>query len=146
MHEPSKFQEHKKEQKHGRNKPCFVISKSSCYNARTTNFELRFSMDLTADSFDATVLQAQNIVLVDFWAPWCGPCKVMSPIVDELAGEMDGVTIGKVNVDENSELARQFNVLSIPTFIVFKSGQVVEQFSGSMSKEALKAKLEGHVG
>ncbi|MBT4857041.1 thioredoxin [Candidatus Uhrbacteria bacterium] len=101
-------------------------------------------MDLTADSFDATVLQAQNVVLVDFWAPWCGPCKVMSPVVDELASEMDGVTIGKVNVDDNAELARQFNVLSIPTFIVFKSGQVVEQFSGSMSKDALKEKLEKH--
>ncbi len=124
---------------------CFVICKSSCYNAPTINVYLpSFPMDLTSDSFDATVLQAQNVVLVDFWAPWCGPCKVMSPIVDELAGEMDNVTVGKVNVDENPELVQQFNVLSIPTFLVFKSGQVVEQFSGSMSKDELKDKVTKH--
>lgn len=102
-------------------------------------------MDLNQDNFDATVLQAGKPVLVDFWAPWCGPCKVMSPIVEELAGEMEGVTIAKVNVDDNQELAQQFNVLSIPTFLVFKGGQVVEQFSGSMSKEVLKEKLAKHV-
>jgi len=102
-------------------------------------------MDLNQDNFDATVLQAGKPVLVDFWAPWCGPCKVMSPVVEELAGEMEGVTIAKVNVDDNPALAQQFNVLSIPTFLVFKGGQVVEQFNGSMSKEALKEKLEKHV-
>lgn len=102
-------------------------------------------MDLNQDNFDSTVLQADKPVLIDFWAPWCGPCKVMSPVVEELAGEMDAVTIAKVNVDDNPELAQQFNVLSIPTFLVFKGGQVVEQFSGSMSKEALREKLEKHV-
>ena len=102
-------------------------------------------MDLNTDSFDATVLQAQGVVLVDFWAPWCGPCKVMSPIVDELGGELDQVTVAKVNVDENPELVQQFNVLSIPTFLVFKGGQVVEQFAGSMSKEELKDKVMKHV-
>jgi len=69
----------------------------------------------------------------------------MSPIVEELVGEMSEVTIGKVNVDENPDLARQFNILSIPTFIIFKSGQVVEQFSGSMNKEMLKEKVEAHL-
>lgn len=103
-------------------------------------------MDLSADNFDSTVLQSDTPVLVDFWAPWCGPCKVMSPIVEELAGEMEGVTVAKVNVDENPELAQQFNILSIPTFLVFKGGQVVEQFSGSMSKEALKERLGKHLG
>jgi len=102
-------------------------------------------MDITSDNFDSTVLQAPGLVVIDFWAPWCGPCKVMSPIVDELAGEMEGVTVAKVNVDEQQELARQYNILSIPTFLIFKAGQVVEQFSGSMSKEALKERIERHV-
>ena len=96
----------------------------------------------TSENFDAAVLGADKPVFVDFWAPWCGPCKVMSPIVEELAGELEEVIIGKVNVDEHSDIAQKYNILSIPTFIIFKSGQVAEQFSGSMSKEALRAKIE----
>jgi len=102
-------------------------------------------MELTTNNFDENVLKAQGLVLVDFWATWCGPCKLMSPIVDELALELDGVVVGKVNVDENPDLARQFNILSIPTFIIFKSGQVIEQFSGSMSKDMLKEKIAKHL-
>ncbi|HLD20582.1 MAG TPA: thioredoxin [Patescibacteria group bacterium] len=99
----------------------------------------------TSENFDAAVLGADKPVFVDFWAPWCGPCKVMSPIVEELAGEMEGIIIGKVNVDEHSDVAQKYNILSIPTFIIFKGGQVVEQFSGSMTKEALRAKIEKYV-
>lgn len=99
----------------------------------------------TSENFDAAVLGAGKLVFVDFWAPWCGPCKVMSPVVEELAQEMEEVIIGKVNVDEHSDIAQKFNILSIPTFIIFKGGQVAEQFSGSISKEALRAKIQKHL-
>ncbi len=102
-------------------------------------------LTLSSENFDAQVLQSGQPVLVDFWAPWCGPCKVMSPIIEQLAGELQGLTVAKMNVDDYPEVAQRYNILSIPTFIVFKGGQVVEQFSGSMSKEALKAKVARHL-
>ncbi|MDR3377803.1 MAG: thioredoxin [Verrucomicrobiae bacterium] len=100
-------------------------------------------VNLTQDNFEAEVLKSATPVLVDFWAEWCGPCKMIAPVLDELAGEYQGkVKIGKINVDENQGLATQFNVNAIPTLLVFKGGQVAKQMVGAKSKRDLKASLD----
>ncbi|MFD0673365.1 thioredoxin [Cohnella sp. GCM10027633] len=99
---------------------------------------------ITKDNFKDTV--SQGVSLLDFWAPWCGPCKMQLPIVEELATELQGTaTIAKVNVDEEPELASQFGVMSIPTLILFKDGQPVDKLVGLQSKAALQAKIQGQL-
>ena len=99
-------------------------------------------IDLTKENFQAEITKSDKPVLVDFWAVWCGPCQMMAPILHELETEMLDVQIGKVDVDEQMDLARQFRVVSIPTLIVFKNGQEVQRMVGVTSKEELKAALK----
>jgi len=98
---------------------------------------------VTDADFEAEVIKSDIPVLVDFWAPWCGPCKQMLPIVEELAGEYEGkVKIVKVNVDESTEAPGKYNVMSIPTFIIFKNGEPTATFVGSKSKEDVMKELD----
>ena len=102
--------------------------------------------NLTTESFKAAINSSTTPVLVDFWAPWCGPCKAIAPTLEELATELDGkLTIAKVNIDDNDAVAAEFGVRAIPTMILFKGGQVAETLVGMMPKAALKAKLAAHV-
>ncbi len=97
---------------------------------------------ITKETFDELVLRSDKPVLVDFWAPWCGPCRMVSPLVDEIAEEREDVVVGKVNVDEQPELAAQFGVMSIPTLLVFKDGEVAQKAVGARPKDALLALLD----
>ncbi|HZK22060.1 MAG TPA: thioredoxin [Oscillospiraceae bacterium] len=99
-------------------------------------------LTLNKDNFTKEVLESDVPVLVDFWASWCGPCKMLSPILDEAANEVQGAKIGKVNVDEEPELARQFRVMSIPTMVVFKNGEVVQTSVGVKPKNEILAMLD----
>jgi thioredoxin 1 len=98
---------------------------------------------LTQENFAKEVLQASSPVLVDFWAEWCGPCKMIAPVLDELAEEYGGrAKIGKVNIDEQQGLAAEYGVRAIPTLLVFNNGQVADQMVGARSKRDLKASLD----
>ena len=97
---------------------------------------------ITLENFETEVIKSDKPVLVDFWAPWCGPCRMLSPVVDEIAEENSNIKVGKVNVDEQEELAMRFGIMSIPTLIVFKNGEVVKKTMGVQPKAAILGLLE----
>jgi len=102
--------------------------------------------ELSSSEFDSVVLQSNVPVLVDFWAPWCGPCRMVAPAIEQLAGEFQGkALVCKVNVDECQDIAMRYRITSIPTLMVFKGGQVVDQFIGARSKDDLKRALESAI-
>lgn len=108
---------------------------------------MRMEKVFTDANFAAEVLGSSQPVFVDFWAPWCGPCQMMGPIVDELAHEYEGknIVIGKCNVDENPSSSSEYGVLSIPSFLVFKGGKMVDQLVGGVQKEKLKEFIDKHL-
>ena len=101
------------------------------------------ALQITENNFEAEVIQSDKPVLVDFWATWCGPCKMISPIVDQIATEMAGTAkVGKVDVDGNAALANRFNIRSIPTLLLFKNGELVDTITGATSKDNILAHLK----
>ncbi len=103
-------------------------------------------VEFTDSNFKQEVLAADKPVLVDFWAPWCAPCRMLAPTIEELASEYDGkINVGKLNVDENAQIAGQFNIRGIPTLLLFKDGAVVDQMVGASPKENIARMIEKHL-
>jgi thioredoxin 1 len=99
-------------------------------------------IDVTDATFDVEVLESETPVIVDFWAPWCGPCRVVSPLLEEINGEREDLRVVKVNVDENQSIAARYDILSIPTMILFKNGEIAKKVIGALPKARLVAEFE----
>ncbi|MBQ2871311.1 thioredoxin [bacterium] len=104
------------------------------------------AIEINDSSFEQEVLNSENITVVDFWAPWCGPCRKLGPVLDEVASEMgDKVKVVKLNTDENLKTAKEYSISGLPTVMVFKNGQAVERMVGLMQKSALVSNIEKHL-
>lgn len=104
-------------------------------------------VELTDNSFEEQIVSSKETYLVDFWAPWCGPCRLVAPIVEELAGEyQDTMKVGKINVDDHQATASKFGVMNIPTLLIFKDGELKERITGALPKPALKAAIDRALG
>lgn len=100
-------------------------------------------LELTSSKWDSEVLNSKGITIVDFWAPWCGPCRIIAPTIEELAKEYEGkIKVGKLNTDENPEIATRYGIMGIPTIMFFKDGQRVDQVVGVVPKSVLKSKID----
>ena len=99
------------------------------------------AININKNNFQSEVLNSEKKVLLDFWAPWCGPCRMVVPILEQIAGERPDIKVGKINVDENPELASQFGIMSIPTLVVMENGKIVSQAMGARPKDAILAML-----
>lgn len=112
----------------------------------TINIKNMSELTITQDNFEKEVLQSEIPVLIDLWAVWCGPCKVLSPIVEEIAQEYQGkIKVGKINVDENPDIAMKYDVRSIPTLILFKKGEIVSHMVGVQPKGFITGELNKHI-
>ena len=100
-------------------------------------------LTITKENFQKEVLESEKPVLLDFWASWCGPCRMVSPLVDEIAEENDSIKVAKINIDEQPQLASQYGVMSIPTLLVFENGDVIEKAVGARNKSFILQMLEG---
>ena len=100
------------------------------------------AIQITKENFASEVMGSSKAVLLDFWADWCGPCRMVSPIVDEISDERNDIKVGKINVDENMTIAQKYRVASIPNFVIFRDGQPVANFVGAMSEADFREKLE----
>ena len=119
----------------------FTSWKCKIIDKKSKELFLLAVITITKDNFKSEVLESDKPVLLDFWATWCGPCRMVSPIVDEISEERSDIKVGKINVDEQMELAQQFRIVSIPTLVVMKDGQIANKAVGAMPKEDILALL-----
>jgi thioredoxin 1 len=104
-------------------------------------------IEITDANFEEEVIRSDRPVLIDFWAPWCGPCKMVAPIVEEISHDYDGkLKVGKVNTDDNQQISAKYGIMSIPTLMIFKDGEVVERIIGAQPKDALTPKIDAVIG